>query len=220
MGSYSAHVTKAVLAGRTILDTSFSSWRMAHSACHNAANQKWSELSRLLHLLRPLRPLWLMEIGVHSGGTLTLWARVAHPAANLIGIDVRISSKAEECTQAKIKNSQTVHLIEADSHSDSGMEKVRACLGANKLDFLFIDGDHEYHGVKRDWEMYSSFVRTGGIVAFHDIVPDHGSRFGIKTNHDAGGVHQLWDEIKHRFPHKEFIESRAQNGYGIGVLTF
>jgi predicted O-methyltransferase YrrM len=99
------------------------------------------------------------------------------------------------------------------------MEKIRARLGASKLDFLFIDGDHAYEGVKRDWEMYSCLVRSGGIVAFHDIVPDHGSRLGIRTTHDAGGVHQLWNEIKYRFPYKEFVENRAQNGYGIGVLT-
>jgi predicted O-methyltransferase YrrM len=42
----------------------------------------------------------------------------------------------------------------------------------NKVDFLFIDADHSYEGVKKDFEMYSPLVRKGGIIAFHDIIPD------------------------------------------------
>jgi predicted O-methyltransferase YrrM len=37
------------------------------------------------------------------------------------------------------------------------------------IDFLFIDGDHEYMAVKRDWELYSPFLCIGSYVAFHDI---------------------------------------------------
>ena len=37
------------------------------------------------------------------------------------------------------------------------------------LDFLYIDGNHEYEAVKRDLELYSSFVKKGGIIAGHDI---------------------------------------------------
>lgn len=37
-----------------------------------------------------------------------------------------------------------------------------------KIDFLFIDGDHNYEAVKKDWELYSTLLSTGSIVAFHD----------------------------------------------------
>jgi predicted O-methyltransferase YrrM len=42
-------------------------------------------------------------------------------------------------------------------------------LNEQNLDFLFIDGDHTYKGVKEDFEMYSPLVRKGGVIAFHDI---------------------------------------------------
>ena len=34
---------------------------------------------------------------------------------------------------------------------------------------LFIDGDHSYEGVKKDFEMWSPFVVKGGLIAFHDV---------------------------------------------------
>ena len=37
-----------------------------------------------------------------------------------------------------------------------------------KIDFLFIDADHHYNAVKKDWELYSSLLHSGSIVAFHD----------------------------------------------------
>lgn len=37
-----------------------------------------------------------------------------------------------------------------------------------KIDFIFIDGDHTYDGVKKDWNAYSPFLRKGSLVVFHD----------------------------------------------------
>ena len=36
------------------------------------------------------------------------------------------------------------------------------------VDFLLIDGDHSYEGVKRDWENFSGLLNTDAFVAFHD----------------------------------------------------
>jgi predicted O-methyltransferase YrrM len=36
------------------------------------------------------------------------------------------------------------------------------------VDFLFIDGDHSYEGIKEDWLAWSDCVKPDGIVALHD----------------------------------------------------
>jgi predicted O-methyltransferase YrrM len=36
------------------------------------------------------------------------------------------------------------------------------------LDFLFIDGDHRYMSVMRDFEQWVRFLKVGGILAMHD----------------------------------------------------
>jgi predicted O-methyltransferase YrrM len=40
------------------------------------------------------------------------------------------------------------------------------------IDILFIDGDHSYEGAKRDWNLFSPFVREFGCVIFHDTLWD------------------------------------------------
>ncbi len=37
-----------------------------------------------------------------------------------------------------------------------------------KIDVLFIDGDHTYEGVKKDYNNWISSVKSGGHILFHD----------------------------------------------------
>ncbi len=37
-----------------------------------------------------------------------------------------------------------------------------------KIDFLFIDGDHSYEGVKLDFDLYSTILSDNGIIIIHD----------------------------------------------------
>ena len=85
------------------------------------------------------------------------------------------------------------------------MQKIKAILRDNKVDFLFIDDDHSYEGIKKDFEMYSPLVRKGGIIAFHDIVPS-----GYPT------VYKFWNEVKYEY--LEIVKDRNQNCYSIGII--
>jgi len=41
-----------------------------------------------------------------------------------------------------------------------------------KIDFLFIDGDHSIEGCKNDYDLYANKVKKGGYIAFHDYYVD------------------------------------------------
>jgi len=118
-----------------------------------------------------------------------------------------------------VRPGQRYVAMHGDSQTTEQRARLQRVLGGRPIDFLFIDGDHGYDGVRADYELYAPLVRPGGIVAFHDIIQDHGSRFGRKTGCWTGEVHQLWAEIRDdHAEYLEFVEDPEQDGFGIGVL--
>jgi predicted O-methyltransferase YrrM len=191
--------------------------------------QSRSEILQLGRLLQTFAPKRSLEIGTNYGGTLFLLCTLSPPGAKIISVDLPSGKFGGGYPRRKIplfrrfpRSGQQLHLIRADSHSPETKERVLKILAGEQLDYLFIDGDHTYDGVRRDFEMYSPLVRSGGIVAFHDIV----------TNKQESECHvvRFWSELSSRYQHREIIE-RPSNGLvpvglsggpmeasGIGVL--
>jgi cephalosporin hydroxylase len=179
--------------------------------------QEREEITELVKFLARRRPKLVLDVGTARGGTLFLFARVSSPDAVIISIDLSggrfgggYPDWRVELYKSFAMQNQKINLICGNSHDFSTLKMVEKVLEGRKLDFLFIDGDHTYDGVKADFEMYSGLVGNGGIVAFHDVVP------GPPEN--VGGVPQFWNEIKRNFKHVEFVKNRKQSGYGIGVI--
>lgn len=110
------------------------------------------------------------------------------------------------------KPGQTIHLIRGDSHSASIHQQVVRILDGRKVNYLFIDGDHTYEGVKQDFETYSKLVDPHGLIAFHDIAPDRAK----VPNHF---VSVFWNEVKGRYAHEEFIRNPEQSKWGLGLIS-
>ena len=175
------------------------------------------EITKLLEILKDLNPKIILEIGTAGGGTLYLFTRIIDPEATIISVDLPggsfgggYSEWKTPLYQSFTKNGQKIKLLRADSHNPKTFKLVKTVLAEKKLDFLFIDGDHTYDGVKRDFNIYSKLVKKGGIIAFHDIV---------KVPLTSGcRVYKFWDEIKHDYEHIEIIEDKKQEWAGIGVI--
>lgn len=50
-----------------------------------------------------------------------------------------------------------------------------------KIDYLHIDGDHSYEGVKKDFELYSTILSDRGIISIHDTDISYHNEF-IKSD--------------------------------------
>jgi predicted O-methyltransferase YrrM len=72
----------------------------------------------------------------------------------------------------------TLHRFRDNLHRLGLAEQVTALVASSEeaarvwtkpIRLLFIDGDHSYEASRRDFEVWSPFVISGGIVCFHDI---------------------------------------------------
>jgi cephalosporin hydroxylase len=173
-----------------------------------------SELRKLTEEVEEIDPDIIVEIGTAEGGTFYLWSRYFSPD-QLISIDLPGGIHGGGYSPQKMKffssfSQSNMAFIRANSHDPSVRHKVGEITEEEKVDFLLIDGDHRYEGVKKDWELYKDIVRSGGIVAFHDIV-EH-------PYHPDCEVNRLWKEIKEKYETQEIISEPDQNWGGIGIV--
>ena len=157
------------------------------------------EITAFVDFLKPRALRNVMEIGSESGGTFYLWCQLAKLGGLKISLDKPDGTSGSwlyKEPDALAKRTALFHsfaprvkVVTGDSHSPEIKSIVMDILGEEKLDLLFIDGDHSYEGVKADWEMYREFVRPGGIVAFHDI--NQGEWMNIR----GCQVGRLWAEL-------------------------
>ena len=93
-----------------------------------------------------------------------------------------------------------------NSTTDDFFEKA-----TSMYDCIFIDADHEYEGVKRDYLNSLKFINKGGTLIFHDI------------GNEGTGVAKLWREITHNTDTSlEFLwkpEGISFYNCGIGILS-
>ena len=176
------------------------------------------ELKKLCEFFIKKSPKVILEIGTANGGTLFCFSKLATSDATIISIDFQGGMFGGGYPEWKIpiyqsfaKDGQEIHLMREDSHLSATLEKIKKILNNRQIDFLFIDGDHSYEGVKKDFEMYKYLVKKGGVIAFHDIAPNGKEEL-------TGGTPRFWRETKNNYQYNEFVSDINQDGYGIGIL--
>jgi len=94
----------------------------------------------------------------------------------------------------KKANITTVEPIQGYSH-DIGAKWNKS------IDLLFIDASHDFDDIEKDYELFSPWVRPGGIVALHDVAPQW------------KGPYKIWnDRVRHELTNPKQFFSLA---YGL-----
>lgn len=70
-----------------------------------------------------------------------------------------------------------------------------------KIDILFIDGDHSYEGIKKDFELYCNILSDNGIIIIHDTDADYEETLLIsedtkETHHRFNGPSKFVKELE------------------------
>jgi len=175
------------------------------------------EIMSLVQKLEKFSPRTVLEIGTSHGGSLYLFCMAASPRASIISVDLRGGVYGGGYSRLRIplyksfaKGKQEIHLINSNSHEPSTIRIVKDILKGRPVDFLFIDGDHTYEGVKSDFESYSQLVRSGGMIALHDIV-EHPKDRSVE-------VQRFWNEIMPKYNYQEMVKDWNQGWGGIGLI--
>jgi cephalosporin hydroxylase len=184
----------------------FSRRHMATGSCQIA-----SEIEAAIAHIAAIRPRVMCEIGTFDGGTSLLFSRFLPSVELMLCIDLYVKNK--RMLRLLAPERQRLYFLDRPSYAPATVRRVEELLAGRAIDALFIDGDHRYEGVRQDFLCYRPLVRDGGLILFHDIVESRGGRAW------AGGVPRLWRELAPRYAHREFVRSRQQDGFGIGVLT-
>jgi cephalosporin hydroxylase len=176
-----------------------------------------SEFLEFARMVAEVKPKVVLEIGTYRGGTLFVLSRLSAPDATIISVDLPtttlgplIRSIQEPIFKRFTRPGQKLHLLRENSHEAKTVARISEILAGKKLDLLFVDGDHSYAGVKSDFEMYSPFVRNGGLVVFHDAAGN--------PWRETLGASNFWDEVKGSYQSMEIIHERGPHSMGIGVL--
>ncbi|MET0782624.1 MAG: class I SAM-dependent methyltransferase [Microbacterium sp.] len=162
-------------------------------------------------LVDVLRPRSIAELGTHYGYSCFAFAE----ATKRLGLDTTVSALdtwegddfagryGEEVfdyvtSVARTDYPDTVRLLRGwFSQSRSRFEDA-------SIDLLHIDGRHAYEDVVGDYSEWSSAVRDGGVILFHDTA----------EREKGFGVWRLWEEIAE--PGRSFT---FEHGHGLGVLA-
>lgn len=163
----------------------------------------------------------LVEIGSWKGKSTVLLSLACPKSAKLYAIDPHIGSHEHKELFGKVdtyqeflkntsRNKECCEIIAIRDKSINAIESV-----PEEIDFLWIDGSHDYDDVKSDFELYFPKLRVGSYVAMHDYKWQGVKRFTwelLRSNHSIGILRRVEDThyfVKTASPH---IYCRLVNG--------
>ena len=114
----------------------------------------------------------LVEIGVWHGATTCRLRKVMASDGILYAVDpypvgrlgISMPRQIALCEVGRVLNARVEWVRETGADAARGL----AAKLVGRAEFVFIDGDHSYDGLRADWEGWSELVAPGGLIALHD----------------------------------------------------
>lgn len=165
--------------------------------------EEFLTLCRYLHSFKPTN---ILEIGC-LGPSFNVFCRLS--TGIKVAVDMDDNSRSVTDTSS--------HFIIGKS---SDVKEIVRSL-CDRFDFIFVDGSHQYVDVARDFELYSPLLSGRGIMAFHDIDPNHSF-----ADRDGGTVYRFWKDLDRghktsviceRTDHESRYKGHSTHFGGIGI---
>lgn len=181
----------------------FSPWVGAMNASGFGILQFPTEFVDLLRHLAPLGIERAAEIGSYRGGSSYFMAAVlqrANPNASLTLIDIEDNLICFDMFSERLNLEKAIPKSSDDFAGES-------------FDFVFIDGDHSFLGVMRDYAQLGKYARKA--MAFHDVRAH-------EFDSEDGGTVRAWKDIKQHLRNTHSIYEfghSTEDSLGIGLAV-
>ncbi len=144
-------------------------WCRYHAGLEAAQTQVTEPERVALHHLAQGREC-VVELGVFEGATSRVLRSAMSPNGVLHLVDpfFRGSLLFSYGLSIARREVSRVRRGSVAFHRKLSHEVAREWERNGQVDLLFIDADHAYERVRRDWDDWKGFVRSGGVVALHD----------------------------------------------------
>lgn len=136
--------------------------------------------------IKYLKPKNVVELGTYKGVSTRVMLDALPPNSKLVTVDIKedaeyLNTVEDDRLKLIIGNSLSV----ADEFYD--------------IDFLFVDTDHTYEVVCKEWDLYKTKLNSTAFVVFDDI----------NLNEE---MKKFWDEVEEE---KYDVSQYHQSGFGV-----
>ena len=188
-----------------------------HPLCFHSPDRlthvaSWHEhIPFAMFLVELLRPGVIVELGTHAGDSYCAFCQ----AVSELGLETRcyaVDSWEGDPHSGfygaeVLEDLRRYHDPRYGSFSSliqSTFDEALEYFADGSIDLLHIDGYHAYEAVKHDFESWRPKLSSKAVLILHDT----------NVHEREFGVGRYWEEIKHEYPHFEFL-----HGHGLGVLA-
>lgn len=153
----------------------------------------FDEAVYLFSLARSCSSCRILEIGRYRGGSTLLLAVAIDENSKLASIDNLTKIGCDDSALINVlKKAGIFHKVELIVKDSIDVEAR-----PDSYDVVFVDGDHTYEGITKDYEHWKYAVRPGGHLFFHDAV--YGRRFSSVLYGPARCVNEIQERDSKQF---------------------
>ena len=188
---------------------------VAEAMTKYAPIQSAIELEQAMEIIEKIQPRVIVEIGTYRGGSLRCWQACAVDDAVIVGTDtLGTPPEVDANLQSWLKGKQRGCIFLGDMYSTEFRNKILNYINA-PIDFLFIDGNHDMMSVISDYSFWEPYVRSGGLIGFHDILENYAPNIDVP---------KFWKQLiadrskLGAWIHELYGSTDPTKAYGIGIV--
>jgi len=156
----------------------------------NVGHTYYLYLSALVRILKPRK---ILELGTDIGRSAAFMMTALPESSMLITAEIGTHRRVD---LALFQGDPRLKIIQGND-LDLG---IYGTLDLSGIDLLYMDSDHTYEQVSREWELYRKFLSPGALVAMDDI-------------HLNEGMERFWNSLP--FPKVDAPRDVHFSGWGL-----